>query len=106
MPRMGLFSQLKLMQGETQLGTLTIYDMDWPWVNCHFESETAFEKVRHLFDAEQAILVHARTPSDYDAWERSYDDIEALGLRLFPEDWEPIVDFLLHIEGNEAWFRY
>jgi hypothetical protein len=108
---MGRFTTLKLMRGDVQLGVLTLYDLDQPWFYCHFEPEPAFEQVRPLFAAEQELLnddsgTDFDEDADEDAWVRAYQDIQRLGLLLIPDVGEVIDDFLLHIDGTEAWFRY
>jgi hypothetical protein len=96
------------MQGETQLGTLVVDDMDMPWFYCDFVPEAAFEAVRPLFEREIAII-EAETGDvevDQDPWILAWQDIEALGLSLIRDKGEPIDRLLLHINGNRAWFRY
>jgi hypothetical protein len=42
-----------------------------------------------------------------DEWEAAWDQIAAPALRLEPTDGRgPIVEFLVHIDGEEAWWRY
>jgi hypothetical protein len=103
---MGGFTQLKLMRGDTQLGILTVYDLDMPWFLCRFVPDAAFENVRPLFDAELDVLNKAGTDFDPERWEKAYQDIEALGLCLIPDAGEKIGRFLLHIKDTEAWFCY
>ena len=62
----------------------------------------SFEELRALFDDELSLL----NAEDIVAWEKAYQNIRALNLRLVSvkED-RGIGEFLLHIEGDEAWFR-
>lgn len=100
------------MRGDTLLGTLTVNDLDMPWFWCHFVPETAFATVKPLFDAELAFMeAESQVQSDgvnvdIDAWESAYQEIEALGLCLVPDVGETIDHFLLHVNGDMAWFRY
>jgi hypothetical protein len=55
-----------------------------------------------MFDRERELLDADRM----DEWQKAYDKLAA-GLRLEPADGrEPITEFLLHIEGRQAWWRY
>ena len=88
-----------LMRGETDLGTLTLHDIDQPFCYCHFVPAAAFEHVRPLFDVELNILepkdAGEQSGSDFDpdAWEAASQAVVALGLRLIPGVGEPIDDF-------------
>ncbi len=92
-----------LMMGDSALGTLTPYDSDWPWEYCHFTPTPAFEQVRPLFVAELEIL---EGQWDEAQWEKAYDAIAALKLRLVRDDGQIIDEFLLHIDGDTARFRH
>jgi hypothetical protein len=55
-----------------------------------------------MFDHERELLDADRM----DEWQEAYDEL-AEGLRLEPLDGrEPITEFLLHIDGQQAWWRY
>jgi hypothetical protein len=90
-----------MWDGET-LGVLTFEHTDQPFFLCHFRSTEAFSRVSLLFAAELQSL----NAGAMDRWEQDYRKIESLGLRLVPADgsW-PIDKFLLHIDGDKAWFR-
>lgn len=91
----------ELMHGDTRLGTLTPYDIDQPWILCHFVAELAFEEFRPLFEAEDAA---AR--EDADTYEETYEAIERLNLYLVGSDRTKIESMLLSIVDGEASFRY
>jgi len=98
----------RLVQGETLLGTLAAKDVDQPFYRTTFEPTSAFEPLRPLFD-EELRLMDAIDPDreDWTAWGAAYSRIERLGLRLEPLDGgDPITEFLLHVSGRDAWFRY
>jgi hypothetical protein len=96
-------STLQLMHGTTVLGTLTKTDVDMPWVQCTFVPTPAFATIQPLFEAEQQAL----TDQNDVLWEQLYEQIDALGLRLVNQDkGQSIGQFLLHIDGDQAWFRY
>jgi hypothetical protein len=92
-----------LMMGDSVLGMLTPDDPDWPWLYCHFTPTPAFEPVRPLFVAELEIL---EGQWDEGRWEKAYAAIASLKLRLLGDDGQIIDEFLLHIDGDTAWFRY
>lgn len=39
-------------------------------------------------------------------WEKAYDAIDARNLRLIEANGRIFDELLLHIEGDQAWFRY
>ena len=93
----------KLMRDTEVLGTLEILGPDQPWVNARFTATPAFEEVSANFAEELGLLNADRMEEWSAAWER----ILALGLWLDPQDGgPPIEEFLLHIDGPSAWFRY
>jgi len=94
--------KLHLKRGEELLGVLRSKATDFPWVDCEFEPTAAFATVQPLFEEELTLLDADRM----NAWQIAYDRINALGLQLIDaKDEKDIGEFLLHIRGNEAWFR-
>ena len=92
-----------LMRGNELLGVLRSYEADFPWMNCKFKSTNEFEIVRPLFETELTVL----ESDDIEKWEESYKPIEKLNLSLLDTDKNEIIEnFLLHIQGDEAWFRF
>ena len=94
-------SNWKLTKKAETLGYLELSDIDQPWFMCSFKPTELFSQVADLFEKELKI-------EDPEEWEILYKQIIDLGLLLEPtnETEAPIKEFLLHIEGNEAWFRY
>jgi hypothetical protein len=94
----------RLKQGDILLGTLKPYGLDFPWLNCKFQPTNNYASVKHLFDSE---LQELNNETNSEKWEEQYQKIIGLNLCLESEDGsEKIHEFLLHIEGDEAWFRY
>lgn len=92
-----------LMRGNELLGVLRSYEVDFPWMHCKFESTNEFEIIRPLFETELIVL----ESEDIEKWEESYKPIEELNLILLDTDKSEIIEnFLLHIQGDEAWFRF
>lgn len=110
-----------LMQGDTLLGEMYRYDSDFPWIYCHFHPTPAFEPLRPLFQAEldafKAEVQEAKEKKeakDIADWEKAYERILALQLRILNENgksylWRPEgyedLPPLIHIEEDKAWFR-
>ncbi len=101
-------SKFALRRGYERLGTLEVVNIDQPWFMCKFEATPAFEQFRPLFDEELRLLEQDRQDdNDWEEWEAAYSRIEELGLCIGALDGgNDITDFLVHIEGEEAWFRY
>jgi hypothetical protein len=92
-----------LYRGEQLLGTLTYASSDMPWEHGTFEPTPAFEEFRPLFDRELALLNADRM----DEWEEAWSEIEELGLHLKRGPASKAIDeFLLHVDGSNAWWRY
>ena len=93
----------RVYRGGRLIGTLTRTDGDMPWENGTFKPAAGFAAVRKLFDRERALLDADRM----DEWEAAWEEIAAPGLRLVPvAGGEEITDFVLHIDGSTAWWRY
>ena len=74
-----------------------------PWTECRFTPTPAFTRVAALFAAELEFL----NRDEMEAWEAAYDRVARLGLELRPADGgEPIREFILHVDGEQAWFRH
>ena len=84
------------------LGFLQYEDTDQAFFYFQFHPEPAFASICELFEEELRLLNEDRL----DEWERSYDRIETLDLTLVSTvDGSELHEFLLHIDGNCAWFR-
>jgi hypothetical protein len=92
-----------LKAGAETLGLLTFKEQDQPMVICHFQAEPAFAKYESYFKEELRLL----DLDDMSSWQQAYSAIDDLGLALEPvnQEEEKITDFILHISGDEAWFR-
>jgi hypothetical protein len=97
-----------LMRGDTLLGVLHVSELDFPWLMCRFEPTPAFEEIRPLFEQELKLSNSEDwQEEDSQAWEDIYQRIMDLGIRLDDVNGsETIGEFLLHVEGDHAWFRY
>jgi hypothetical protein len=85
------------------LGEIAIEEADFPWLRGRFTARPAYADVRPLFERESALL--ERIDEAEEEWEAAYAAIrEAVSLHAPPG--RPVAEFLLHIEGDEAWFRW
>lgn len=98
----------QLWKNEELLGVLTLDHVDQPFFHCHFEATPEFEKWRPLFVrvlelGEQEDVCEA----DWKEANRIQDEDLLPGLRLVETlNAVKIDDLLIHIIGEEAWFRY
>jgi hypothetical protein len=93
--------------GDEPVGEILIDDADFPWLSGGFTAAPAFDSLRDLF-ARELALVEEATERDDDglmaAWERAYDEIRRRVSLTSPDG--PVPEFLLHIDGDRAWFRW
>ncbi|MER6205523.1 hypothetical protein [Streptomyces sp. NPDC001642] len=91
----------QVRKGEESVGEILIDDADFPWLSGKFTAGEAFESVRELFARELAL---AQGDADWQQWEEVYDEISRQVTLTSPDG--PVPEFLLHIEGEQAWFRW
>ncbi|HVE55475.1 MAG TPA: hypothetical protein VNB22_01515 [Pyrinomonadaceae bacterium] len=95
--------EFHLKQKDKLLGTLRSYDSNFPWINCKFEPTEAFQAIKPLFDEKIEFL----ESGDFENLEAADKQLENLAIKLVNlEDGKIVNEFLLHIQGDEAWFRY
>ncbi|MGV9564315.1 hypothetical protein [Streptomyces sp. NPDC003480] len=95
----------RLMQGQSHLGTLTLDHIDQPWFHCCFTATAAWEPLRPTV----AAWTQAVESNDSNELEiaKTLEDVDALGLLLVSvAGSQQIDDFLIHVEGDAARFRY
>lgn len=95
-------SKFELWEGDVLVGNLYEYSLDFPWVLCRFEPTDTFGDLRELFDREMSLLKAEK----WDESQSVYNEIERRVKLIDPGDPSMIESFVLHIDGNEAWFRY
>ncbi|MET9731160.1 hypothetical protein ABZZ79_10990 [Streptomyces sp. NPDC006458] len=93
----------RVLRGTELVGDIVIDDADFPWLSGRFEPGPAYDGVRELF-ARELALVSVEGDLDVEAWEAAYDEILRLVSLESPRG--PVPAFLLHIEGDAAWFRW
>lgn len=90
----------RLVRDEEPIGEIVIDEADWPWLHGRFVPAPAFSQVKGLFDREQELL----EAEDFPAWETAYGQIASTMTLVSPDG--PVAEFLLHVEGDRAWFRW
>ncbi|MEU4681139.1 hypothetical protein [Micromonospora sp. NPDC023737] len=85
------------------LADLVVTDGGFPWLNARVDPGEGLAEVRPLFAEELRLL--DRIDEDVESWERAYEAVRnAVTLRR--PDGGDVAEFLLHIDGNEAWWRW
>ncbi|MGW2377467.1 MULTISPECIES: hypothetical protein [Kitasatospora] len=90
----------QLLRGGELLGEIVVDDGHFPWLDGRFVPEAGFVEVKPWFD-ESAALVDAE---NFQAFERAYDRIDGTLTLVSPHG--PVAEFLLHIRGDRASFRW
>lgn len=93
----------RLVRGEELLGEIVIESADFPWLSGRFVPRPAFDDVRPLF-REESALIESGVDEHVAEWEQLYDRITAALSLLSPRG--PVAEFLLHVQGDQAWFRW
>ncbi|MCX5329335.1 hypothetical protein [Streptomyces sp. NBC_00140] len=88
-----------LHSGDVPVGEILIDEADFPWLSGRFTAAPAFDTLRELFARELAL-----TEDPGEEWERVHDEVRRRVSLTSPEG--PVPEFLLHIEGDRAWFRW
>ncbi|MFE0258096.1 hypothetical protein [Streptomyces sp. NPDC059010] len=104
---MGLDGEVwQVRGGDGPVGEILIDEADFPWLSGRFTPGPGYDTVRDLFARELALL--ERDSEDDreagEAWEAAYDEIRRRVSLASPDG--PVAEFLLHIEGDRAWFRW
>ncbi|MFF2042757.1 hypothetical protein ACFVVX_20230 [Kitasatospora sp. NPDC058170] len=82
------------------VGEIVIEEADFPWLHGRFVPGEAFPAVQPLF-ARSLALSEAE---DWEAFDAAYEEITSTVSMVSPAG--PVAEFLLHIQDDEAWFRW
>ncbi|MET9351994.1 hypothetical protein ABZY14_03100 [Streptomyces sp. NPDC006617] len=85
------------------IGEIRIDEVDFPWLSGRFRAGPAYGAVRDLF-ARELALAEGDDAEHWTRWEAVYDEIERRVRLVSPDG--PVAEFLLHIKGDRAWFRW
>jgi hypothetical protein len=97
----------RLRHGATLVGEIEITDGDFPWLSGTFTAQDGFAPYRQLFVRELAMLnrlLEDEDRADYTEWDALIERINR-ELTLYAPDDVAVAEFLLHIDGDQAWFR-
>ncbi|MFI6013199.1 hypothetical protein ACIBAG_31025 [Streptomyces sp. NPDC051243] len=89
--------------GDEPVGEIRIDEADFPWLSGRFTPGPGYAAVRDLFARELALLERDLDESR-EEWETAYDEIRRRVSLSSPDG--PVAEFLLHIDGDRAWFRW
>ena len=93
----------RVHSGGEPVGEIVIDDADFPWLSGRFTAGPAFGAVQDLF-ARELDLVRRDEEGHWREWDEVYDEILRRVSLTSPDG--PVAEFLLHIEGDRAWFRW
>jgi hypothetical protein len=97
----------ELREGASVLGVITIDEQDFPWLSGRFAAEPGFARWAAVFAESSRLLdelADVDDPAGWARWEALYDRISSALTLVAPS--EPVSDFLLHVDGSEASFRW
>lgn len=87
--------------GQT-VAALVVVGGDFPWLNARVEPREGFEVFLPLFAED---LAQADRTDDGAAWDQAYHAIRAALSLRYPNG-DEVPEFLLHIDGPDAWWRW
>ena len=87
---------------EELIAELVVERLDPPWLRGRVVPRHGFAALRPLFDHERELA--ANLDRDPAAWARAYRRLRG-EVRLIKPDGHQVPEFLLHIDGNRAWWR-
>jgi hypothetical protein len=90
-----------LYAGDELVAELEVTGGDFPWLHASVRPRSGFERYRELFAKEAA----ASEAESWSAADLLYYRIRSQ-LRLVAPGGEDVPEFLLHIDGDEAWWRW
>jgi hypothetical protein len=91
------------MRGAELIAEFVVTGGDFPWLNARVRAMPGFEEVRPLF--EQELRAVEQIDDDVGSWQAAYDRIRSTVSLLHPEG-HPVPEFLLHVDGEDAWWRW
>ncbi|MGA3489544.1 hypothetical protein ACK8GG_16215 [Micromonosporaceae bacterium DT55] len=93
-----------LRRGEEIVAQIRVHSVDQPWSTGQFEAGLGFADLAPLFQRE-VELVDSDGDLDGEAWEAIQDRICRM-VSLVKPDGQQVADFVLHVRGGEASFRW
>jgi hypothetical protein len=93
----------QVVHDDELLAELVVTGGDFPWLKAQVRPAARFVEVQPLFEDELRRLDHL--DEDPAPWEAAYDRIRQ-AVRLLAPDGRTVAEFLLHIDGDDAWWRW
>ncbi|MEV7386874.1 MULTISPECIES: hypothetical protein [unclassified Streptomyces] len=90
----------KVRGRQEAIGEIVIEEADFPCLSGSFTPGPGFADVQDLF-ARELVLAE---DEDWEAWGEVHDEIRRQVSLISPDG--PVPEFLLHIEGDRAGFRW
>ena len=87
---------------DQDVGTILVERTDMPWLFGRWAPAEAFEGLTELFADDLRLFQSGNWP----AWERVHQRIVQRGVALHRPNGDQVAEWILHIDGNEAWFRF
>lgn len=87
------------------VGTIDVTASDFPWLIGRFEPEAEFAEFKDAFAEELALVEGGDFDQNLARWEKLYLAIQDR-LRLQGPDGVAVAEYVLHIDGERAWFRF
>jgi hypothetical protein len=97
-----------LVRGDDVLAELHVTEKDFPWLRARLVPTRGFASVAPLFAAELRALAEldaTESPEAEAAWEHACTQIRSQTTLTDP-DGRAVPEFLLHIDGRDAWWRW
>jgi len=92
----------RVFRGGQLVADLVVYGGDFPWLNARVFPKEGFEEMRPIFDEELRLL---EDDENIEIWENAYDRVRA-EVSLAAPDGHLVRQFILHIDGSEAWWTW
>ena len=93
-----------LHHGGRVVARLHVSQSDFPWLQADVEPCDGFEDVAPLFEKDLQLL-DAMTDVETPEWTAAYERIRAETRLTYP-DGRDVAEYLLHIDGDQAWWRW
>ncbi|MFJ4800421.1 hypothetical protein [Streptomyces murinus] len=98
---MGFEGQVwRVRSGAEPVGEIVLDEAGFPWLHGAFTTASGFAAVRDLFARELVLM----DEEDREGADLVYEEIRRRITLTSREG--PVAEFLLHIEGDRAWFRW
>jgi hypothetical protein len=92
-----------LYRQEELIAELVVTGSDFPWLEARVEPRRGLEALRPLFAEELALVESDRL--DDERWEAVHRRLRRRLRLVDPDGGEP-AEFLLHVDGDKAWWRW